>query len=79
MNRSVKVLRQTSSVSASPASKIVLSELYLTTSGFIFTSEALNWTTGETVAIKQIHLADIPANELGDIMVCSRKNLVAKC
>lgn len=32
-------------------------------------SEALNWTTGETVAIKKISLSDIPKAELGDIMV----------
>jgi hypothetical protein len=31
--------------------------------------EALNWTTGETVAIKKISLSDIPKAELGDIMV----------
>ncbi|KAF9517267.1 hypothetical protein BS47DRAFT_1483463 [Hydnum rufescens UP504] len=29
---------------------------------------ALNWTTGETVAVKQIQLANIPKAELGDIM-----------
>lgn len=30
---------------------------------------ALNWTTGETVAVKQIGLANIPKSELPDIMV----------
>ena len=34
--------------------------------------EALNWTTGETVAIKKISLSDIPKAELGDIMVSGR-------
>ncbi|EJU03326.1 Pkinase-domain-containing protein [Dacryopinax primogenitus] len=29
---------------------------------------ALNWTTGETVAVKQISLANIPKTELSDIM-----------
>ncbi|KAF8505364.1 hypothetical protein BU17DRAFT_101047 [Hysterangium stoloniferum] len=29
---------------------------------------ALNWTTGETVAVKQIQLSNIPRGELGDIM-----------
>ena len=32
-------------------------------------AEALNWTTGETVAIKKISVSDIPKAELGDIMV----------
>jgi hypothetical protein len=35
--------------------------------------EALNWTTGETVAIKKISLSDIPKAELGDIMVRNNK------
>lgn len=30
---------------------------------------ALNWSTGETVAVKQIQLSDIPKSHLGDIMV----------
>ena len=30
---------------------------------------ALNWSNGETVAIKQIKLADLPKNELNVIMV----------
>lgn len=30
---------------------------------------ALNWTTGETVAVKQIQLSNIPKSELGEIMV----------
>lgn len=30
---------------------------------------ALNWTTGETVAVKQIQLSDIPKSQLGEIMV----------
>lgn len=30
---------------------------------------ALNWNTGETVAIKQIKLADLPKSELRVIMV----------
>ncbi|TIC31126.1 Pkinase-domain-containing protein [Wallemia mellicola] len=29
---------------------------------------ALNWSTGETVAVKQIQLSDIPKSHLGDIM-----------
>ncbi|TIB38193.1 hypothetical protein E3P86_01771 [Wallemia ichthyophaga] len=29
---------------------------------------ALNWTTGETVAVKQIQLSDIPHSQLGEIM-----------
>ncbi|KAG8995688.1 hypothetical protein FRB94_008863 [Tulasnella sp. JGI-2019a] len=29
---------------------------------------ALNWTTGETVAVKQIQLSNIPKSELGEIM-----------
>jgi len=33
---------------------------------------ALNWQTGETVAVKQIGLSNIPANELPEIMVSSR-------
>ena len=31
---------------------------------------ALNWATGETVAVKEIQLANIPKAELGEIMVC---------
>lgn len=30
---------------------------------------ALNWNTGETVAVKQIRLADLPKSELRVIMV----------
>lgn len=30
---------------------------------------ALNWTTGETVAIKQIQLSTIAKGDLGEIMV----------
>lgn len=30
---------------------------------------ALNWATGETVAVKEIQLANIPKAELGEIMV----------
>lgn len=30
---------------------------------------ALNWGTGETVAVKQIKLADLPKSELRVIMV----------
>ncbi|KAH7337093.1 hypothetical protein B0J17DRAFT_718990 [Rhizoctonia solani] len=29
---------------------------------------ALNWTTGETVAVKQILLSDVPKSELGELM-----------
>ncbi|KAK7464923.1 Protein kinase of the Mitotic Exit Network, variant 2 [Stygiomarasmius scandens] len=29
---------------------------------------ALNWATGETVAVKEITLANIPKSELGEIM-----------
>lgn len=32
---------------------------------------ALNWATGETVAVKEIQLSNIPKAELGEIMVCS--------
>lgn len=31
---------------------------------------ALNWATGETVAVKEIQLSNIPKSELGEIMVC---------
>ena len=30
---------------------------------------ALNWATGETVAVKEIEMANIPKSELGEIMV----------
>jgi hypothetical protein len=30
---------------------------------------ALNFTNGETVAVKQIQLTNIPKSEIGDIMV----------
>ena len=30
---------------------------------------ALNWTTGETVAVKEIQLSNIPKGELSEIMV----------
>ena len=30
---------------------------------------ALNWATGETVAIKEIQLGNIPKSEIGQIMV----------
>lgn len=32
---------------------------------------ALNWATGETVAVKEIQLSNIPKSELGEIMVRS--------
>jgi hypothetical protein len=32
---------------------------------------ALNWATGETVAVKEIQLSAIPKSELGEIMVSS--------
>lgn len=32
----------------------------------------LNWTTGETVAVKQIQLGNIPKSELGEIMVSTQ-------
>lgn len=31
---------------------------------------ALNWGTGETVAIKQVRLVDLPKGEIRVIMVC---------
>ncbi|KAF8746478.1 Serine/Threonine protein kinase, catalytic domain, partial [Rhizoctonia solani] len=31
-------------------------------------ASALNWTTGETVAVKQILLSDVPKSELGELM-----------
>ena len=33
------------------------------------TTGALNWATGETVAVKEIQLSNIPKGELGEIMV----------
>jgi hypothetical protein len=33
---------------------------------------ALNWNTGETVAVKQIKLTDLPKSELRVIMVWDR-------
>jgi len=36
---------------------------------------ALNWNTGETVAVKQIKLADLPKSELRVIMVWSSHHL----
>ena len=33
-----------------------------------FAVGALNWTTGETVAVKQIQLSNIPKGDLGEIM-----------
>lgn len=33
---------------------------------------ALNWATGETVAVKEIQLSNIPKAELGEIMVRPR-------
>ena len=35
-----------------------------------FNAGALNWATGETVAVKEIQLGNIPKAELGEIMVC---------
>ena len=35
-----------------------------------FNAGALNWATGETVAVKEIQLSNIPKAELGEIMVC---------
>lgn len=32
---------------------------------------ALKWATGETVAIKEIQLSNIPKSEIGQIMVCA--------
>lgn len=34
---------------------------------------ALNWATGETVAIKEIQLGNIPKGEIGQIMVCGSR------
>ena len=34
---------------------------------------ALNWATGETVAIKEIQLSNIPKSEIGQIMVSTRR------
>lgn len=36
---------------------------------------ALNWGTGETVAVKQVRLADLPKSELRVIMV----GLILRC
>lgn len=38
-------------------------------------SGALNWATGETVAVKEIQLSNIPKAELGEIMVIGVNNL----
>jgi hypothetical protein len=35
---------------------------------------ALNWATGETVAVKEIQLSNIPKGELGEIMVSNTLN-----
>ena len=37
--------------------------------GCAIDSGALNWATGETVAIKEIQLSNIPKSEIGQIMV----------
>lgn len=39
---------------------------------------ALNWATGETVAVKEIELANIPKSELGEIMA-STNGICASC
>jgi hypothetical protein len=36
---------------------------------------ALNWTTGEIVAIKEIQLSNIPKGELSEIMVSTTPSL----
>jgi hypothetical protein len=36
---------------------------------FGYVPGALNWATGETVAVKEIQLSNIPKGELGQIMV----------
>lgn len=38
---------------------------------------ALNWATGETVAVKEIQLSNIPKGELGQIMVPVPIHIVA--
>jgi len=40
----------------------------------------LNWATGETVAVKEIQLSNIPKGELGEIMVSDndRRRVVSK-
>jgi hypothetical protein len=41
---------------------------------------ALNWATGETVAVKEIQLSNIPKGELGEIMVSGNDRYVLfKC
>lgn len=40
---------------------------------------ALNWATGETVAVKEITLSNIPKSELGEIMVRGPYNLFESC
>lgn len=37
--------------------------------GLLTTPGALNWATGETVAVKEIQLSNIPKSDLGEIMV----------
>lgn len=39
---------------------------------------ALNWGTGETVAVKQVRLADLPKSELRVIMVSESFTVVVK-
>lgn len=43
------------------------------------TAGALNWATGETVAVKEITLSNIPKSELGEIMVRGSCNLFEPC
>lgn len=35
---------------------------------------ALNWATGETVAVKEIQLSNIPKGEIGEIMVSDHES-----
>ncbi|KAF7318499.1 Protein kinase domain-containing protein [Mycena chlorophos] len=44
--------------SATPLARVLLGKVY----------RALNWATGETVAVKEIQLSNIPKGELGEIM-----------
>ena len=37
---------------------------------------ALNWATGETVAIKEIQLSNIPKSEIGQIMVRRSRSIL---
>ena len=47
----------------------ILQTLFSQTGAEEYWAGALNWATGETVAVKEIQLSNIPKGELGEIMV----------